>query len=106
MKFFLSKVFVLLIVFVLVQLPVHWIENITQERMSFKNDAAQSVSSSYAGNQYVSGPILMMPYTHTYWEPVLNKDGNPVGRAEKKQTGSINILPKTLVMDNDVTVEE
>lgn len=85
---------------------MHWIENITQERMSFKNDATQSVSSSYAGNQYVSGPILMMPYTHTYWEPVLNKDGNPVGRAEKKQTGSVSILPKTLLMDNDVTVEE
>ena len=106
MKFFLSKVFALLIVFVLVQLPVHWIENITEERMSYKDDAAQSVSRSYAGMQYVSGPVLMIPYRHTYWEPVLNKDGNPVGREQRQLTGAISILPKTLAMDNDVTVEE
>ena len=37
MKFFLSKAFVLLIVFALVQIPVRWIENITHERMSFKS---------------------------------------------------------------------
>jgi inner membrane protein len=106
MKFFLSKAFVLLIVFILVQVPVHWIENITHERMSYKEDATQSVSSSYAGIQYVSGPVLMIPYTHSYWEPVLNKDGNPIGREQRKQTGSISILPKTLTMDNDVMVEE
>ncbi len=106
MKFFLSKAFVLLIVFALVQIPVRWIENITHERMSFKSEATQSVSRSYAGNQYVSGPVLMIPYTHTYWEPVLNKDGNPIGREQHKLTGTISILPKTLAIDNDVTVEE
>jgi len=106
MKFFLSKAFVLLIVFALVQLPVHWVENINQERMSYKDDATQSVSSSYAGMQYVSGPVLMIPYTHIYWETVLNKDGNPIGREQRQLTGAISILPKTLVMDNDVTVEE
>lgn len=106
MKFFLSKAFVLLMVFVLVQIPVRWTESMTEERMSFKNEAVGSVSRSYAGNQHVSGPILMLPYTHVYWEPILNKDGNPVGREQRRSSGALSILPQTLQMDNNITVEE
>ncbi len=106
MKFFLSKVFVLLLVFGLVQIPVHWVEGITHERMSFKNEATRSVSNSYAGHQFVAGPVLMFPYTHTYWEDVYNKDGVAVRKDEKRVSGTISVLPKTLDMMSDVTVEE
>lgn len=46
MKFFLSKTFVLIVVFILVQFPLHWTQSINTERMAFKQEAIKSVNKS------------------------------------------------------------
>ena len=106
MKFFISKVFVLLVVFVLVQLPVRWIQGLNDERMSFKQDAIDSVSKSYAGDQSVAGPILVFPYTHHYWLNTLNAKGEITKHEPMQRGGTVSVLPDTLNFDNVVDVED
>ncbi len=106
MKFFLHKTVVLLMVFFLVQIPLYWTEGLNNERSNFKKEATATVSKSYAGRQSISGPILVFPYTHAYWQDVVNNQGNPIGREQKFSYGSISLLPKKLSIINNVTAEE
>ena len=106
MKFFLSKTFVLLVVFFLVQFPIHWTQSINTERMAFKNDAVMSVNKSYAGQQTIGGPILVFPYTRVYWENIHNANGEVVRKEQRSDKGQVSFLPTDLVFDNHMAVEE
>lgn len=56
------KITILLMLFLLLQLPLHSLLSLTYERQSYRNQALEQISASSSGPQRLVGPILVIPY--------------------------------------------
>ncbi|KVF14575.1 cell envelope integrity protein CreD [Burkholderia cepacia] len=87
----------------LILIPLQMVQSIVHERSAYRMDALQSIWSSYAGPQTVSGPVLVVPYT----EVTRVRDETPAGGATKtslrSETKRLLVFPKTLNVDGTLT---
>lgn len=87
----------------LILIPLQMVQSIVHERSAYRMDALQSIWSSYAGPQTVSGPMLVVPYT----EVTRVRDETPAGGATKtslrSETKRLLVFPKTLNVDGTLT---
>ncbi|TES66285.1 cell envelope integrity protein CreD [Burkholderia cepacia] len=87
----------------LILIPLQMVQSIVHERSAYRMDALQSIWSSYAGPQTVSGPVLVVPYT----EVTRVRDETPAGGATKtslrSETRRLLVFPKTLNVDGTLT---
>ncbi|HDR9771547.1 TPA: cell envelope integrity protein CreD [Burkholderia cepacia ATCC 25416] len=97
-KFVITALLALLIL-----IPLQMVQSIVHERSAYRMDALQSIWSSYAGPQTVSGPVLVVPYT----EVTRVRDETPAGGATKtslrSETKRLLVFPKTLNVDGTLT---
>ncbi|CAN0647149.1 cell envelope integrity protein CreD [Burkholderia cepacia] len=97
-KFVITALLALLIL-----IPLQMVQSIVHERSAYRMDALQSIWSSYAGPQTVSGPVLVVPYT----EVTRVRDETPAGGAAKtslrSETKRLLVFPKTLNVDGTLT---
>ncbi|WP_175890080.1 cell envelope integrity protein CreD [Burkholderia cepacia] len=97
-KFVITALLALLIL-----IPLQMVQSIVHERSAYRMDALQSIWSSYAGPQTVSGPVLVVPYT----EVTRVRDETPAGGATKTSLRSeakrLLVFPKTLNVDGTLT---
>ncbi|WP_431019393.1 cell envelope integrity protein CreD [Burkholderia cepacia] len=97
-KFVITALLALLIL-----IPLQMVQSIVHERSAYRMDALQSIWSSYAGPQTVSGPVLVVPYT----EVTRVRDETPAGGATKtslrSETKRLFVFPKTLNVDGTLT---
>ena len=58
-------------------IPLFFVENIVDERVSMRRTAVQDIASSWGEAQRIAGPMLIIPYLHkyTYTEEVKSPDG-------------------------------
>src|SRR5690606_20616350 len=63
-------------------IPTSWIQSLMEERQLRMEEASSEVANKWAGNQTVSGPILVLPYK--YYEQI-ERDGEvrQIERTEK-----------------------
>ncbi|QQK05152.1 cell envelope integrity protein CreD [Burkholderia sp. Bp9017] len=80
----------------LILIPLQMVGGIVQERAAYRDSALQSVWSSYAGPQTVTGPVLVVRYT----EVTRVRDDTPAGGATKtslhRESRRLFVFPKTL----------
>ncbi|KVR69616.1 hypothetical protein WM06_19535 [Burkholderia cepacia] len=97
-KFVITALLALLIL-----IPLQMVQSIVHERSAYRMDALQSIWSSYAGPQTVSGPVLVVPYT----EVTRVRDETAAGGATKtslrSETKRLLVFPKTLNVDGTLT---
>ncbi len=98
------KAGVLVILFLLLQVPLWWTRDLVQERSEYRQQASESVAQSNAGPQTVVGPVLVVPFTEHYWEEE-SKDGKLV-RIARSRTGQLSFLPRQLKMQTAVALEQ
>ena len=83
----------------LILIPLRMVGGIVQERAAYRDSARQSVWSSYAGPQTVTGPVLVVRYT----EVTRVRDDTPAGGATKtslhRESRRLFVFPKTLNVD-------
>ena len=68
----LIKGFLVGFLILLMLLPAHLVENLVNERQERQQQVVQEVSGKWAGQQTISGPVLMLPY----YEHQKMKDGS------------------------------
>lgn len=80
----------------LILIPLRMVGGIVEERAAYRESALQSIWSSYAGPQTVTGPVLVVPYT----EVTRVRDETPAGGATRtslhSETKRMLVFPKTL----------
>lgn len=59
------KIAVILVMIALLMIPTAMIHSLINEREARQHEAINEVSSKWAGEQIISGPILMIPFTRT-----------------------------------------
>jgi inner membrane protein len=58
----LIKALIIGILVLLLQIPAFYVRNLIEEREARQNEAIAEVSSKWAGQQNITGPILVLPY--------------------------------------------
>lgn len=90
------KVVVVGILTLLLLIPLGMIRSLIYERQSTKNSAVADITSKWGGEQTVTGPCLVVPYTETVVED----------KKEIQVTRNLLILPEVLDVTSNVTVEK
>ena len=90
------KLFSMLFLVMISLMPVGFIRNLVSERQQLQSSATEDVNQKWAGQQTLTGPILTLPYKHSYTN-------------EKKQifttTEYLHLLPAKLDIDGDMQPE-
>jgi inner membrane protein len=88
----LRKGLAVVAVAVLLLLPLAWLHGLVSERTALRDQAVAAVARGWGGQQLLSGPLLAIPVS------VMGDDGHT-------QTRDWYVLPETLDLDVDLTVE-
>lgn len=101
MKVFTSKLFVLLLMFVLLLIAVSSVRGVIDDRLHFRDQALSSVSLGMAGAQVLAGPILVMPYTEHYIDEEIVGTGEQAQRRRvaREVVHRVYVLPENLLAE-------
>lgn len=89
----LVSIFILML---LLMIPISFIQELIRERESFRQETVTAVSSQWANEQLVYGPILTIPVQKKFLE-----DGKPVIRHSE-----IHMLPASLLITGSISPEK
>lgn len=81
--------------------PLALIRGTIQERQAYRHDAVRDVAANFGGRQVFGGPVLVVPYTETVEEDVVQGDGE-VRRMVRRTTGSWTFFPETLSIEGNL----
>ncbi len=85
---------------IVLMIPLVMVRGLVRERESRREEAIQEVSSRWGHPQKVSGPVLVIPYRHTYVEKV---DGRNVARTAVENA---YFLPETVAVKGSLVPEK
>jgi inner membrane protein len=85
----------------LLLIPVAWIDDLIKERMQRRDQAVQEVSAKWGGQQTITGPALVVPYTARWTET--DSKGQP---REKTAVRSLTVLPEQLHLRAQIAAEQ
>jgi len=100
----LVKGLVLLLLFLLLQVPLWWTRDVVDERAGFRDQAVTDVAHSQAGTQQLIGPILVVPFRRQWQERSVDADGKVVLR-ECSAEEQLTLLPENLQVNGNLQVE-
>jgi inner membrane protein len=92
----LIKAFIVLVIFLLLQIPALYVKSLVEEREARQKDAIAEVSSKWASKQTVAGPMIVVPY---YERSTSNNE-------QTFQKHLLTILPGELKITADVQPQE
>lgn len=61
----LIKAAVIGVLLLLMLIPLHFVKGIMAERQNYKDQALNTISSAWGGNQLIAAPFVEVPYTYT-----------------------------------------
>ena len=82
---FALKAIVVAILTVLLLIPLAMINGTISERKNYRQQAVQSVAESFAGEQVISGPVIVLPYVETSQISEIDGFGKRVSRLHRSQ---------------------
>jgi len=90
------KLITITILMLLLLIPASMVKSIIQERESLNRQVTEEVSSLWANEQLINGPILTLPLLYEYE----NEEGRTISK-----TKYWHLLPESLTVDGEVTPE-
>src|SRR5512147_2822194 len=95
----LLRLFVLAFLALLLQIPVSMISGLVSERQQRNDAAVTEVSSKWGEAQSITGPALVVPYTHRWTD---DAGGRPITRTEMRNA---IVLPERVAIHGTMTSE-
>jgi inner membrane protein len=87
-------------------IPLAMIGGVIEDRMDNRNTALESVMESWAGEQTVAGPVLIIPYTENKPVETFDTAKNRVVATTQKIERFQIIIPENLSIQTDLKTEE
>ncbi|MEW8628182.1 MAG: cell envelope integrity protein CreD [Candidatus Thiodiazotropha sp.] len=100
-----KKLLVIAVLTLLLMIPVMMIEGVVVERSSYRDEARQSIATSWTGEQKLVGPILVVPYKEHYNLSLWDKKTERYVLKKQTREGRLLVAPELLQIDADVTTE-
>jgi len=89
----------------LLLIPLGMIQSVLRERLGRRNGAVADITSSWGKAQTIIGPVLVVPYRHSYksWKEMPTAGGK-IEKVEVVETAVANayFLPSTLLINGDI----
>ncbi|MDQ0588469.1 cell envelope integrity protein CreD [Variovorax paradoxus] len=102
----LVKVAGLLMLTLLLCIPLAEINSINRERGHSQREAAEELAATYAGPQTVVGPLLLVPYTERWTEPLRNAQGQVIGQEARSKEMTHVVFPDKLHIEGSMAPHE
>lgn len=65
---FILKIVAILVLIIFLIIPINMVNKLVYERMSLSNEVVREIANSYAKDQQITGPILVVPYNKTTYD--------------------------------------
>lgn len=104
-KQLLFKCLTLCLLAVVLLIPLGMIEGAINERSAYRAEAVRAIAANSAGQQTITGPLLVIPVEEEYDEAFAAKEGDPSRTVRKKRQLVITVTPKTLALEGGLKVE-
>jgi inner membrane protein len=102
----LAKVLMLVLLTLVLAIPLGMIGGLIQERGQSRDHAAAELAAAHAGPQVLLGPVLVVPYTERWTEPVLDDKGNVKSHAARTQDHVHLVFPERMQVDGRLAPQE
>ncbi len=89
----------------LFMIPLNIVEGIVRERTGYQYEAINSIGTSWAQNQTIVGPILVVPYTETETVENFDTQNNKVIVTHRKVARNRIIVPQGIASDVTLKTE-
>jgi len=84
-------------------IPLMMIRGTISERQSYRQQAVESIAASYAGEQRVAGPVLVVPYTETVEAEERNNAGVVIRKFKRDgNKGVWTFFPENVDLDGNL----
>jgi inner membrane protein len=97
------KAMLVLVIFVVLQIPLKMIDGVVAERSARQQAVVQELSSGSYGRVVLAGPILSVPFVEEYSETLTEGHGTILEK--RRVTGVARFFPKSNSIDGSATVE-
>ncbi len=95
-KALLVKAALIGILALLLMVPLQMIGGIVFERQQRHGEVVREIAASYAGEQRIAGPVLVIPYVEEYLEAQTDNAGRKTGEVLRRRDGAVYLYPKDL----------
>ncbi len=102
----LFKVALLLVLFLLLCIPLAQVENLTFQRGESRAEAAAELAQTWAGEQTLAGPLLLVPVTERWTEDVRDANGATRVKVPQSKTRMHAVFPERLSIDGAMEPRE
>jgi len=99
------KMFSIGVLTFVILIALYLVSSVIGSRQAYRDQAVQSISSSYASAQTIVGPIFVQPYTETREDVTVGSDGKRKVTSSTSQ-GSYLAFPDTLNVQGTMTPSE
>jgi inner membrane protein len=99
------KLFAIGVLTFVILIALYAVSSVIDSRQAYRDQAVQSISSSYASGQTIVGPIFVQPYTETKEDVTVGTDGKRKVTSSTSQ-GSYLAFPDTLNVQGTMTPSE
>lgn len=99
----LLKVGALVLLTLVLCIPLGEIASLVQERHNSRDEATQELAATYAGNQTLTGPMLMLPWTERWTEPQRNSEGKVIAQVAQHKQRHVVLMPEQLQLNGQMT---
>jgi inner membrane protein len=86
----------------IILIPLHFISNTVQDRETYRESAINSILASHAGEQTITGPILVVPYTEVTEKIESTNFNLPAQTSRRTSQKQLLVFPKTLTVKGEV----
>ncbi len=102
----LAKVLMLLALTLVLALPLSMIGGLIQERGQSRDFAAQELAAAHAGPQVLLGPVLVVPYTERWTEPVVDGKGKVIEQKAQSEDHVQLVFPERMQVEGKLAPQE
>jgi len=99
------KAFVIGILMLVLLIPLQMINATIKDRANYRQQAVATIAESYAGQQVLSGPVLVVPYVDTLLVEGVDAQGKKF-QSESQTPGRWLYFPRTLDLDGKLSPSE
>jgi len=102
----LVKVLALVFLMFLSQVPLSMIGGVIAERSGARESAERELAQSYAGQQTIIGPILVVPYVERWTDITRDGKNREASRVKRSQSHIQLVFPEKMRIDGELTPDK
>lgn len=100
------KIGTIALLILILQIPLIWVDSVMKERQHYQYQVSSEISNSWSGQQTITGPFLVVPYSQVYTEKYWDSNLEKYVQVEKTKDLRTILVPTFNFVNGEVDVEK